>query len=170
MLIFYMSSATSYLVKNINATIFPGTILAYVGSTAPTGWAICNGGPYDSALNPKLNTALGNPVTKNLPNLNAFFLRGAGVKNTHDGLTVRTVATDTIKSHTHTISETPHLHTYQLAGSSSTTASGAATTRTTTNTSLNTSASSANVTINSSGTETRPFCYGINYIIKLDTN
>ena len=165
-----MSSTTSYLIKNVNATIFPGTILAYVGSTAPSGWAICNGGSYDAALNPKWNVALGNPTIKNLPNLNAFFLRGAGVNNTHNGSTVRTQATDEIISHTHVVNETPHSHTYSFPGSSSTTASGVASTRTNTTTLLNTSASSANVSIVQSGSETRPFCYGINYIIKLDTN
>jgi microcystin-dependent protein len=92
-----------------------GTIMAYIGSTAPTGWLLCDGSTFtDNATNAKLKELLGSTTT---PNLNARFLRGTGtvsgrqaidLKGTQDDATkehnhgVGTLATSTTGNHTHT--------------------------------------------------------------------
>lgn len=161
---------SSFLINGINATCLAGTIVAYVGIYPPIGWAMCDGSAYDAVANPFLDKALGYPTQKNLPNLNAFFLRGSETAPSnlnYQGGNVRSMNNDSIKSHNHTTSERNHSHGYYrlvdisisygdtqgLIGSGSST--------TTDNTTIG-------VTIDNTGeSETRPFCYGINYIIKL---
>jgi len=49
------------LAAAVQALLVPaGAIIAYGGTTAPTGWLMCNGDPYDPALYPNLFAAIGN--------------------------------------------------------------------------------------------------------------
>lgn len=54
----------------------PGMVVMYSGSTAPTGWAICNGSTFDQIEYPQLYALLGNSNT--LPDLRDRFIIGAG--------------------------------------------------------------------------------------------
>lgn len=54
----------------------PGMIVMYSGSSAPTGWAICNGSTFDQVEYPQLYALLGNSNT--LPDLRDRFIIGAG--------------------------------------------------------------------------------------------
>jgi microcystin-dependent protein len=82
-----------------------GTIMPYVGSTAPEGWLMCDGttipnnDPYYAGL-----YAIWGSST---PNLKGLFLQGtgsnSGYSSTYVGPTLRTTNTDDIKSHTHSV-------------------------------------------------------------------
>lgn len=52
-----------------------GSIISYVGATAPTGWLICDGTTFNAATYPALNTLLGGNT---LPNLQLRIPMGAG--------------------------------------------------------------------------------------------
>ena len=51
-----------------------GFVMLYAGTTAPSGWLICNGGTFSSTTYPLLYAALGNTTT--LPNLQNKYLVG----------------------------------------------------------------------------------------------
>lgn len=46
-----------------NALVPVGTIAAYAGTSAPTGWLLCNGDAFSAATYPSLYTLLGNVAT-----------------------------------------------------------------------------------------------------------
>lgn len=175
-----MTSYTPCFFGNaINMACVPGTIVAYVGSVSPIGWRLCDGTSYDSTANPLLHKALGNPTLTNLPNLNAFFLRGVGTATTstrYNGGNVRDIQLDDIKQHTHSVTETPHSHNYnqlnaQNVSFGSTLGLGrltAPTTYTYQTQAPQTNYNGTKVDASGNAVETRPFCYGVNYIIKLD--
>lgn len=160
------SLSAAYLEGGVNAVIMPGTIIAFPSDFVPPGWALCNGAAYNVSQNPILHEVLG--FSGVLPNLNAAFLRGSGTASNPNYVagSVRTTQTDGFKWHTHPVSETPHTHPIVVPNSvradfGSRTGGFTVTRQTSTNT--------TGVTVNSTGdAETRPFCYGIYYIIKLD--
>ena len=88
-----------------------GTIMAYVGTTAPTGWLMCNGAAIpDNVYHAQLRTLLG---SANTPDLNGMFLRGAGSGNlsnsngvTRPGPNLKQVQVDAYQQHLHGISLT----------------------------------------------------------------
>ncbi len=63
--------------KTLIGSIVPevGTILPYAGSSAPTGWLLCNGGSFSSTEYPQLYALLGLSTT--LPDLRSKYLKGA---------------------------------------------------------------------------------------------
>lgn len=82
-----------------------GTIQIYPGSTAPTGWMICNGSALSKTTYADLFAAIGTTygdggTTFNLPDLSGKFVRGLGGNAASLGNTQN----DDIKAHTHTIS------------------------------------------------------------------
>lgn len=62
------SSAAEYLVP-------VGSIVSYIGATAPSGWLICDGTTFNATTYPALNTLLGGNT---LPNLQLRIPMGAG--------------------------------------------------------------------------------------------
>jgi microcystin-dependent protein len=77
-----------------------GTIMAYIGSTAPTGWLLCDGSTFDdNATNARLKQLLGNSLTT--PNLNARYLRGTGTVTGREAITLRGTQDDAFKPHNH---------------------------------------------------------------------
>lgn len=88
-----------------------GTIMAYVGTTAPAGWLMCNGSPIpDNVYHAHLRTLLG---SANTPDLNGMFLRGAGSGNLSNsnnvnrpGPNLKQVQVDAYQQHLHGISLT----------------------------------------------------------------
>lgn len=78
-----------------------GSIMPFVGSTAPTGWLLCDGGAIPVNSNTAaLRTLLGSAST---PNLQGMFLRGTGVNpvNSEPGPALNETQGDTFKSHSH---------------------------------------------------------------------
>ncbi len=103
-----------------------GTIMAYVGTTAPTGWLMCNGAAIpDNVYHAQLRTLLG---SANTPDLNGMFLRGAGSGNlsnsngvTRPGPNLKQVQVDALKTHNHSVNLNTansglHNHTGNVAG------------------------------------------------------
>ena len=151
-------------------------IIQYTGSTAPTGWLLCDGDVYNASSNKQyqaLYNVIGNQfggsdnTDYKVPDYRGMYLRGAGTNGvvgytTYTGQALNTAQTDAIKAHTHT-TNTP-----------------ISTRRGTASDSANFVMSSNNVgssnTQNWDGTttsqtptgatETRPVSYSVNYLIK----
>ena len=154
----------------------PGTVVAYMGTTAPTGWLLCNGqpisryAPYDK-LYAVIGNACGSPNTNefNVPDLRGRFLRGwdnaigrdpdrfsrnamAAGGNTGDA--IGSIQGDAFKNHTHAFSDT-------YTNFSQTSASGGAG-----NTGATGTLEQVDTTLHAGGSETRPINAYVNYIIK----
>jgi hypothetical protein len=75
-----------------------GTIMAFVGTTAPEGWLLCDGSTItDNPTNARLRELLGTTTT---PNLTARYLRGAGTFD-RGGITLKGTHDDDIRQHSH---------------------------------------------------------------------
>ncbi len=157
-----------------------GSIMPYIGTTAPNGWLLCNGSAIPSGIYyDNLRTLAGN----NTPDLRAMFIRGTGSGNGKVGPALKEVQLDDIKSHFHQInlntnSSGTHSHSMFFSNDDYSGSGGG-------NTGLeddrpntynreiqtdNAGSHSHNVngnTANTGGTETRPISYGVNYIIKI---
>ena len=84
-----------------------GAIMPFIGSEAPDGWAICNGGVLPSTAS-ELKTLLG---SNNTPDLRGMFLRGAETNSDSQyannvGPSIKTIQKDNIKSHIHAVNLT----------------------------------------------------------------
>lgn len=158
-----------------------GTIMAYIGSTAPAGWLLCDGGSFaDNAYYAQLKTLLGG---LNTPNLNARYLRGAGTFS-RGGITLKGTQDDDIRQHLHSVDITTttngnHSHVtffsnddYNLSGGSQTNGTGKDS-NTANGVSLPTTTAGDHThqvtgnTGNAGTTETRVYSYGVTWIIKI---
>ncbi|MFK5889463.1 MAG: phage tail protein [Flavobacteriaceae bacterium] len=168
-----------------------GSIMPFLGTTAPPGWAMCKGQAWTSLPSGTnynaLKTFLGNSA--NLPNLQGTFLRGTGLSpvNSQPGPALMATQDSQNKSHNHgpgnlrTDNSGNHNH---LSGifNSLVTFNGANTTKGVDSTpgelnlhnggvmpaaGAHSHAINSGVTGASGGLETRPVSYGVNYIIKL---
>ncbi len=75
-----------------------GSIMPYIGTTAPNGWLLCDGSAIPSGIYyDKLKTLVGN----NTPDLRAMFLRGAGSGNGEVGPDLKVVQQDALGTHNH---------------------------------------------------------------------
>ena len=93
-----------------NATLPTGTIVAYGGNSAPTGWQLCNGGTASSSA---LQTVLGQ---SNVPDLRDRFIIGAG--NSYSRHNTGGSKDSTLVSHSHTINN--HTHSFSASATTST--------------------------------------------------
>lgn len=164
-----------------------GTIMAYIGTTAPAGWLLCDGSAIaDNAATARLRELLGATTT---PNLNARYLRGTGIQEGRGGIALKGTQYDELRQHVHGVNLTTttagnHSHTtafsnddYNLSGGSQTngtgrdanTANGVTLPTNTTGdhthqvTGNTASAGSSDATYG----DTRPYSYGVNWIIKI---
>jgi hypothetical protein len=153
-----------------------GAVMPYLGTVAPTGWALCNG-----AALPTTATELRAMVGSNAPNLGGMFLRGAGPNTNsgyavNDGPAVKTIQGDLNKNHNHSAtSNTAGNHTHSEKGITTpghytSNASYWAIPNPVLGETQTGAAGSHQHTITVSpdgGSESRPVNYGVNYIIKL---
>jgi microcystin-dependent protein len=164
-----------------NASVPPGSIMAYMGTNAPAGWLLCDGSAVSRTVYSRLFGVIGvangygdGMNTFNLPDLRAMFLRGvdgdAGIDIERDlrtaakpggnaGNAVGSVQQDQFKSHNHANGVFNRI----LEPSS-----GASTTATATDVTFNEPDIINSVPMmNAGGTESRPKNVYVNYIIKL---
>lgn len=162
-----------------------GTIMAFIGTTAPEGWLLCNGASFtDNAANAKLRELLG---SFNTPNLTARYLRGTGTSEGRGGLGLKEFQYDEFRPHNHginlnTTTTGNHSHVtyfsnddYNLSGGTQTNGTGKDTNNyNTQNLPTNTAGDHQHEVIgntadtgNATANETRPYSYGVNYIIKI---
>jgi microcystin-dependent protein len=174
----------------------PGCIMAYAASTSPTGWLICNGAAvsrYDCwSLFAVIGTQFGagdGTTTFNLPDYRGAFLRGTGSNGSYAGPNLNESQTHATQTHTHlaisTVTDPGHSHTqgtinddFNSTGSYNgtyTTPSFAnhdgSGTKTWSNinsvtTGITVATTVANSTTSVNANETRPYNFGINWIIK----
>ena len=164
----------------------PATIHAFAGTSAPEGWAMCDGSEVSRTDNAALFAAIGETygvgdgsTTFNLPDMRGEFLRGldnmgtaAGARGKDVDGTARTVG----QAQSHAFGS----HNHQVYGTSVANSDGSVQTTQRArslggqNTNLggygyrNTfGVSGAQIVQNTGGTETRPANMAINYIIKL---
>jgi hypothetical protein len=79
-----------------------GTIMAFIGTTAPTGWLICDGESFpDNPMHAKLKELLGGT---NTPNLRARYLRMIGDQEGRGGIALKGTQYDEYRQHGHGIS------------------------------------------------------------------
>lgn len=100
------------LAASLQAFLVPvGTINAYAGTTAPTGWLLCNGTAFSSATYPSLYTILNNVATT--PDMRGLFPIGKTASSTGSTLLgtggSTTITSSNMPSHTHT--QDSHNHT-----------------------------------------------------------
>lgn len=83
LIVFLLASISGWCLGNSsNSEIPAGTIWMYAGSTAPDGWALCDGSTYASATYPELTAAIGTcyggGTTWKLPDFRGVFPKGLG--------------------------------------------------------------------------------------------
>lgn len=164
-----------------------GMIMAWVSSTAPTGWLICNGALVSrttyAALYAVITTTFGagdGSTTFKLPDYQGAFLRGAGtsgINSVYVGPSLNASQNHATQKHTHTATSTDSGHTHQIVQSNVSGSGPLLSTQLQSSqrgfSGNGTGTGNANITttINDSTTnvndnETRPFNYGINWVIK----
>ena len=184
---FYYTPLAIYAKKagiatNADDGVPTGSIMPYIGATAPTGWVLCDGQDISSITgSDALISLLGE---NNVPDLQGMFLRGAGasekggVYDAHIGPDLKEFQLDGFKSHLHNVSLNTnttgnHNHNYtrrellrDASGGGRNNYWGSDATAGTSN--AGNHAHTVNGNTGSTGiTETRPVNYGVNYIIKL---
>jgi len=160
-----------YTINNYSITTPPGAIIAYTGSTSPSGWLICNGNSYNASTNTiyqELYNVIGNQFggTDNtnfrVPDYRGMFLRGAGTNaqtnyTTYTGQILNTQQTDAVEAHTHeTIINIKHGT--QSSGANHIMSSNDVGSK---NQTFITTSQSGKTSV-----ETRPVSYSVNYLIK----
>ena len=158
-----------------------GTIMAFIGTTAPEGWLLCNGASFaDNAANAKLRELLG---SFNTPDLTARYLRGSGTF-ARGGITLKGTHDDDNRQHSHyvdmnTTTTGNHSHNTGFSnddfnGSGGSNSNGLEQdTNIGNNRTLPTDSQGEHQhqvqgwTTNSGISETRVYSYGVNYIIKI---
>lgn len=159
-----------------------GSIMPFLGTDAPEGWALCNGDalPVDGSAD-NLIAMIG----ANAPDLQGMFLRGTGTNpvNSQDGPALMATQNDAFKAHLHDsgtlANNTTGQHNHQIArgagiGASNKDDGANADNQRSGNIADDPIKDAGNHTHIISGStaetgdlETRPVNYGVNYIIKL---
>jgi len=162
------------------AAIAPGITVPFAGSSAPSGWLLCNGQAVSrttySGLFAIVSTTYGTgdgSTTFNVPDLRGEFIRGLdGGRGIDTGRTLGSAQADDFESHTHTATSTVtdpgHIHTQTNAGVTARGAGGgsAADVGAGNTGSATTGVTVATINTNTGGTETRPRNIALNFIIK----
>jgi len=121
---------TNHLRANSFNLLPAGMIIQYTGSTAPTGWLLCDGTAYNASTNPiyqELFNVIGNQFggTDNtdfkVPDYRGAFLRGTGTNGVagytaYIGQALNTPQAHATQTHTHTATQAVHTHQIRFKG------------------------------------------------------
>jgi len=117
----------SYFTKNNTSVVPPiGSIMAYLGTTSPDGWIICDGVAIDntdSKYNDLVTMGIGSSSANKYipPNLtNCFLQQTDGTIGDTGGNSTVTLTVANMPSHTHTITSSQAAHTHTQAAHSHT--------------------------------------------------
>ena len=100
------------------ASLPSGSVVQYAGSSAPSGYLLCNGASYSTSLYPTLFAAIGytyggSGSNFSVPNTQGIFVVGAG-SQTIGGIpysaTLGTSANDSMQGHEHGVTDSGHNH------------------------------------------------------------
>jgi len=170
-----LQAATKQYIDNLVGST-SGLIAPFAGTTAPSGWLLCDGSSLLRASYANLFAAIGTTWGSadgthfNVPDLRGVFLRGSGTNtNGAIGQSVGTYAADTYLNHSHAITDPTHTHSYTVVAGTNTAVGGSGSAYYSSATSTSTGAASTGISVNTSttgGTETKPKNYGVLYIIK----
>ena len=166
-------------INNLGITNPAGTILMFGGTSAPTGFLLCDGSAVDRSTFADLFAVVGETfgagdttTTFNLPDLRGEFVRGwdamgGSAKGVDSGRAFGSTQNSTNLAHSHNVTDPGHAH--DIAAVSDTTASvaaGAASAGAAPSTGT-TDSQVTSITIQNSGdTEARPRNIALSYIIK----
>ena len=149
----------------------PGIVTSFAGSTAPTGWLMCNGQAVSrttyAALFAVTSTTYGvgnGTTTFNVPDLVGYFVRGLDTVGAvdADARTLGSTQTDAFQGHKHSVTHNVHTGDEQLATGGTTVSDND--TGTITIGSPTTDGSNGTPRTDS---ETRPVNKALNYLIKI---
>lgn len=94
-----------------------GSVMAYAGGSAPSGWILCDGTSYPTATYPTLFAAIGYTyggagASFNVPDMRGRMAVGLGTHTDVDALGENdgAVLADRRPKHKHTVNQTPHTH------------------------------------------------------------
>jgi microcystin-dependent protein len=150
----------------------PGTIIAFAGGSAPTGYLFCEGSAYARTTYPNLFAAIGTTwgagngtTTFNVPDLRGYFQRGAGTsaRDPDSPRYVGTAQTEAFASHTHT--DSGHQHSYTVVTSTAQATGGSGSNYFNGSALVNTGTAFAAIQA-TGGAETRPDNVAVLYCIK----
>ena len=177
-----LQAATKSYVDTAQTTAAPpGAIMAFAGTSAPTGWLAANGALVSRSTYAALFAAIGTTwgagdgsTTFGLPDLRGTFLRGSGTNATGSssgavGPNVGTYAADTYLNHSHGVTDPGHTHTLPQYNTLQGTSAAGSTLYPGPPNNYASASNTTGVTVNTSttgGTETKPKNYGVLYIIK----
>lgn len=182
-----VNSSSDYQLDYVSIVPPIGSILAYTVNSAPNGWLVCDGSAVSMTIYANLYAAIGGNFgrdlsknTFNLPDYRGAFLRGTGTQGIYSGPALDASQNHATQTHTHTASQPAHSHQYsdayfssQQAGNAGLLGSGASEDSDNARVASNRTTETATpaITVNNSTTnvdsnETRPFNYGVYWIIK----
>lgn len=184
-------NASSKIMLNYVSIAPPiGSIVAYTVSNSPDGWFICDGSSVNRVVYAQLFAVIGTTfgsgdgfTTFNLPNYQGAFLRGTGTNGVYSGPALNSSQNHATQTHTHiassVVTDPGHTHTqttinddFNNSGANPPGfASDSAGSRTWSNISTSTTGITVATTIANSTTnvnvdETRPYNFGVYWIIK----
>ena len=172
--------SASVTAQGVSALMPTGTVLHFAGSSAPTGWLLCDGAAVSrttyATLFALISTTYGvgdGSTTFNVPNTSGIFISGVGSQTISTIAYTRTLSTrqgDLVQGHFHTSGNA----TYSFSGLGGGAANGKIPSTTMSNAGGNfvrdgdfsPSTDSTNGTPRT-GTETRPANIAFNHIIKI---
>jgi len=169
-----------------------GSIVAYTVGVSPTGWLVCDGSSVSKETYSKLYEVIGNTfggivtdLSFNLPDYRGAFLRGIGTHNGYAGPSnISTFQAHATQTHNHTASSTVtdpgHKHILTTVNDDFNNSGGSGPSFTgdsagsvswpnimnTAYTGITVATSIGNSTTNADPNETRPYNYGVYWIIK----
>ena len=155
-----------------------GSITAYLGTNDPPGWVIMDGvqrtnsdGRYNGLIAMGIGTSVSGNYTP--PNYKGRFLRGNGSNPNNannSSAALGQAQNDAFESHNHGVNDPGHRHTtqysYEIYDSTGTTNKTGGDGNSFGSSLINSASTNISI-LNSGGTETRPFNYAINWILKI---